>query len=73
MPHKKTHLEKEDEAVILKMLDNGFAETKTVDFGANSPAIVIFPELGIEKIPVKTNWHYIYWLQSETAYDGSKV
>ena len=63
LPPEKTHVEKEDEAVIFQMLDNGFAETKTIAPGVNPPAIVIHPELGIGKNPVKTHWHDSFWFE----------
>ena len=63
LPPEKTHVEKEDEAVIFQMLNNGFAETKTIAPGVNPPAIVIHPELGIGKNPVKTHWHDSFWFE----------
>ena len=45
------------------MLNNGFAETKTIAPGVNPPAIVIHPELGIGENPVKTHWHDSFWFE----------
>jgi hypothetical protein len=57
LPLEKTNVEKEDEPVMFKMLENGFAETKMIAPGVNPPASVHHPELGIGKNPVKTEWH----------------
>ena len=63
LPPEKTDSEKEDEPVIFKMLENGFAETKMIAPGVNPPARVYHPELGIGKNPVKTEWHDSFWFE----------
>ena len=47
----------EDEAVVFKMLNNGFAETRIIAPGVKPPARVIHPKLEIGENPVKTRWH----------------
>ena len=73
LPPEKTHVEKEDEAVIFQMLDNGFAETKTIAPGVNPPAIVIHPELGIGKNPVKTHRHDSFWFEYVFELSGVQI
>jgi hypothetical protein len=53
----------DDEAVVFKMLDNGFAETKIIAPGVKPPARGIHPELGIGENPVKTHWHNSFWFE----------
>ena len=60
---EETHVEKEDEPVIFKMLDNDYAETKTIAPGANPRDIVIHPKLGIGKNTVQTYWHDSFWFE----------
>ena len=71
LPLEMTDVEKEEEPVIFKMLDNGFAETKMIAPGVNPPARVLHPELGIGKNPVKTEWHDIFWY--EYVFETSNV
>ena len=71
MQPENTHIGKEDEPVIFKMLENGFAETKMIAPGVNPPARVYHPELGIGKNPVKTEWHDSFWF--ECVFENSNV
>ena len=59
LPPENTHVEKEDKPVILKMLDDGFAETKTFAPGFHPLAIVFRPELGIVKNSVQKHLNLV--------------
>ena len=56
-------LKKEEEPVIFKMLDNGYAETKKIAHGETPPARVYHPELGIGSKPRQTKWGDRVWIE----------
>ena len=49
-------VKKEEEPVIFKMLDNGYAETKKIAPGETPPASVYHTELGIGSTPRQRKW-----------------
>ena len=56
-------VKKEEEPVIFKMLDNGYAETKKIAHGETPPARVYHPELGIGSKPRQTKWGDRVWIE----------
>ena len=60
---KSVNEKKEPEPVIFKMLDNGYAETKTITAGEKPPARVFHPELRMGTEPRQTEWGDRVWIE----------
>ena len=54
---------KETEPVVFKMLDNGYAETRTISSGEKPPARVFHPELRMGTNPKRTEWGDRVWIE----------
>ena len=54
---------KETEPVVFKMLDNGYAETRTISSGEKPPARVFHPELRMGTNPRRTEWGDRVWIE----------
>ena len=54
---------KETEPVIFKMLDNGYAKTRTISSGEKPPARVFHPELRMGTNPRRTEWGDRVWIE----------
>ena len=61
---------REPEPVIFKMLDNGYAETRTIPAGVKPPARVFHPELRMGTQPRQTEWGDRVWIKWD-APDGT--
>ena len=61
-PEKKSFVEQE-EPVIFKMLENGYAETKLIAPGETPPARFFHPELRIGTQPRQSEWGDRVWIE----------
>ena len=70
---KSVNEKNEPEPVIFKMLDNGYAETKTIPAGEKPPARVFHPELRMGTEPRQTEWGDRVWIEYVFEVDNVKM